>query len=138
MLPVMDEIGIDVACVGNHDYVKKQKFNLKQDFGIEALQSLVNKQKVSFPWLLSNLFGKETKKPIAPGVEYYILNKNGLKIGFMGLIESDWVQTQNNIEPGEYIFEDFNLCAKRLIQFFKSNGCDLIIALTHMRNYNDM
>jgi 2',3'-cyclic-nucleotide 2'-phosphodiesterase (5'-nucleotidase family) len=56
----------------------------------------------------------------------------------MGLIEIDWVQTQSAIQPGEFIYEDYVDCAKRLVKLFKSMGCDLIIALTHMRNHNDM
>ena len=27
--------------------------------------------------------------------------------------------------------------AKKLVEFFKNHNCDVIIALTHMRNYND-
>ncbi len=56
----------------------------------------------------------------------------------MGLIEYDWVLTQSAIKPTEYIYEDFIDVAKKKVIYFKNEKCDMIIALTHMRNYNDM
>ena len=65
--------------------------------------------------------------------------KNGLKIGLMGLIEYDWIAImKSNLAPEDYKFIDYNEKASELIRFFKSEKCDIIIALTHMRNYNDM
>jgi 2',3'-cyclic-nucleotide 2'-phosphodiesterase (5'-nucleotidase family) len=87
---------------------------------------------------LSNLFNSKNEKPLPPGVEFYILDHDGIRFGFMGLIEYDWVLTQNTIKPCDYIYQDFIIKAKSLVQFFKSQNCDIIIALTHMRNYNDM
>ena len=34
--------------------------------------------------------------------------------------------------------EEFFKVAKKLTLYFQQENCDLIIALTHMRNYNDM
>jgi 5'-nucleotidase len=55
----------------------------------------------------------------------------------MGLIEYDWIATINSIKKENFIFVDFIVKAKELSKFFKENGCDFIIALTHMRTYND-
>lgn len=55
----------------------------------------------------------------------------------MGLIEHDWVLTQNTIKPGEFLYIDFIQKGKGLVEFFKKENCDLIIAMTHMRSYND-
>ena len=50
----------------------------------------------------------------------------------MGLAEKEWLDMLNYEE--DFIqFEDFILCANRLCQLFKENSCDIIIALTHMR-----
>lgn len=137
MVPILDNLNIDVACIGNHDYVITiLKLNYK-DFGIESLEELVQSTKVKFPWLLSNLYDSKTKRPLTPGTEYHIMEVNGLKIGFMGLIEYDWVLTQNKIKPTDYIYEDYIIKGKQLVKLFKENNCDIIIALTHMRTYND-
>lgn len=55
----------------------------------------------------------------------------------MGLIEFDWITTINSIKKENFIFIDFIVKAKELSKFFQENGCDFIIALTHMRTYND-
>lgn len=55
----------------------------------------------------------------------------------MGLIEYDWVLTQNKIKPSDYEYVDFIDKARELTKLLKSENCDVIIALTHMRNYND-
>lgn len=77
-------------------------------------------------------------KPIFPGVEYYILTHDEIKIGFMGLIELDWLVSQSTVKPEYYVYKDFIECGKKLVEFFQKEKCDLIIALTHMRNYNDV
>ena len=55
----------------------------------------------------------------------------------MGLIEFEWIETLNKIDKNSYIYYDFVEKGKELCKFFKSEKCDFIIALTHMRNYND-
>lgn len=55
----------------------------------------------------------------------------------MGLIEEDWVLIQNNLKSCQYEYEDFILKGKELVEYFKEEQCDVIIALTHMRTYND-
>ena len=55
----------------------------------------------------------------------------------MGLIEYDWVATQPSMKPSEFVFEEFIKKGRDLVKFFKSEKCDIIIALTHMRNNND-
>ena len=67
------------------------------------MKELVESTNVRFPWLLSNLYDVKTKQPLCPGTEYYIHEINGVKIGFMGLIEYDWVLTQNKIKQDEII-----------------------------------
>lgn len=55
----------------------------------------------------------------------------------MGLIELEWVETQNNIDRGDYTYIDYVEKAEELIALFKAENCDLIVAVTHMRTYNE-
>ncbi|CAG8524516.1 10495_t:CDS:2 [Acaulospora colombiana] len=55
MVPAMNNLGIDAACFGNHDF----------DFGLPTLEELVGM--TSFPWILSNVLDSESGKPIAGG-----------------------------------------------------------------------
>jgi 5'-nucleotidase len=41
----------------------------------------------NFPWLLSNVFDTTTQAPLAKGKEYVIVERAGLKIGVIGLVE---------------------------------------------------
>ena len=46
MVPVLNDLGTDVACVGNHDL----------DFGVKQFRNLA--EQCSFPWLLANVLGR--------------------------------------------------------------------------------
>lgn len=56
----------------------------------------------------------------------------------MGLAEEEWLGLVTEIDPNILDYEDFVDCAKRLCLLFKKEKCDLIVALTHMRNPNDL
>ncbi|CAI2363335.1 unnamed protein product [Moneuplotes crassus] len=125
MIPFLDKVGIDVTCVGNHDF----------DFGVYEFTLL--KDKTNFPWLLSNVWDSKTKKIFGDCTDHHIMEHQGFKIGFIGLAELEWLGVCPYIEEEDYDYEDFVKCARRWCEDLKSQGCDLIIALTHMRVKND-
>lgn len=56
----------------------------------------------------------------------------------MGLAEEDWLETITEIDMSIVHYEAFSKCGKDLAHYLKDSlGCDLIIALTHMRVPND-
>jgi len=125
MITPVNEFKVDVACLGNHDF----------DLDVEILSSHI--KKCNFPWLLSNVVDPRTQKPFGGGQEYHILYRQGLKIGFIGLAEYDWLVLLR-FPSDHLIYEDFVDCAKRLTKFLREEqGCDMVIALTHMRTHND-
>lgn len=70
--------------------------------------------------------------------EYQIVKRPGWRIGLIGLAEYGWMASLNTIDIDEVIFEDYVDCADRLsIMLRKEYGCNVIIALTHMRVPND-
>lgn len=76
MTPVLNELNVDMACYGNHDF----------DFGEEQLIEL--SKQTNFPWTLANAIGQdEAGKPrlLAEASEYLIREVRGYKIGFFGL-----------------------------------------------------
>ena len=126
MIKPANDFRIDVACFGNHEF----------DIDINTLEGFI--KRTNFPWILSNVKDSKTHKPLAGGHEFFILNKHGLKLGFVGLAEEDWLHLINFGED-EMIFEDFVSCSKRLTKILtEEHKCDLIIALTHMRSHNDV
>ena len=126
MVPILNSCQIEVACMGNHDF----------DFGVENLEKLVSQTK--FPWLLSNVKFIPTNRNLAEGKSFHTIHRGGRKIGFMGLVEWEWMQTLSTIDEHDIEYEDFIIAARRLAKILREKEkCDVVIALTHMRVPND-
>lgn len=106
------------------------------DHGLDVLDKWVEKTK--FPWLMSNVVDNETGRPLGGGLITYILNHGNKKIGFVGLVEKEWLDTLPTIDQKEVTFLDYVKAGNQLADQLRREGCDLIIALTHMRTPNDM
>ncbi|XP_028037737.1 protein 5NUC isoform X2 [Bombyx mandarina] len=126
MVPVLNEIGTQCAVFGNHDF----------DFGLEVLSGLVAQCK--FPWLMSNVIDNETGRPLGDGRITHPYIANGHKIGLIGLVEQEWLETLATINPEEVTFIDFLQAGSKLASQLKQEGCEYVIALTHMRTPNDI
>lgn len=61
---------------------------------------------------------------------------NGIKIGLIGLGEREWLACVNTLPPN-LIYRSASEVARELIPQLRSEGADIIIALTHMREPND-
>eukprot|EP00930_Biecheleria_cincta_P053304 TRINITY_DN3872_c0_g3_i1.p1 TRINITY_DN3872_c0_g3~~TRINITY_DN3872_c0_g3_i1.p1 ORF type:complete len:1558 (+),score=276.45 TRINITY_DN3872_c0_g3_i1:65-4738(+) len=125
MVPVLNNIGVDVAVVGNHDF----------DHGLAELEDMT--AKTDFPWLCSNCKDKATGNPLGKSALTWTTVCGGRKVGFMGLVEQEWLVTLGTINQDDVVFEDFCACAKWLAKDLRSQGCELIVAITHMRVPND-
>ena len=65
-----------------------------------------------------------------------ITTSNGIKVGFIGLGEREWLDTINSLPPNiEY--RSATAVAKELVPQLREQGAELIVALTHMREPND-
>ncbi|XP_023711596.1 mannosylglucosyl-3-phosphoglycerate phosphatase isoform X2 [Cryptotermes secundus] len=126
MVPVLNECGTHCAVFGNHDF----------DFGLEVLSDWVSQ--TNFPWLMSNVIDQETGRPLGDGRITHVVDWNGKRIGLVGLVEQEWLDTLGNINPEEVTFLDFIEAGRKLGAQLKQEGCDYVIALTHMRNPNDV
>ncbi|KAK9456784.1 Metallo-dependent phosphatase-like protein [Dipodascopsis uninucleata] len=119
-----DHIGIDIAVYGNHDF----------DFGVDQLIHLKNK--CDFPWMIANVY--HNNKPIAEAVPYVIKEVSGIKIGFIGLVEPEWLETINSLPP-DLEYRPFTEVGLELATKLRNeDNCDMIVAVTHMREPNDL
>ncbi|KAJ1972857.1 hypothetical protein H4R33_007037 [Dimargaris cristalligena] len=127
MVPVLNALNMDVACYGNHDF----------DFGVDVLEKL--SQQCNFPWLLSNVLDAETGDTVAHARRWHLIEHNSLKIGIIGIVEPEWLETLPSLPP-TFQYHDFIATAKELSARLRSPeyGVDLVIALTHMRLPNDV
>ncbi|KAM0668888.1 hypothetical protein ACQRIU_002450 [Beauveria bassiana] len=128
MIPVLNAIGTDVACVGNHDL----------DFGVKQFESLA--EKCNFPWLIANVLDPALGKDVPLGnakPTHMMTSSNGIKIGVIGLGEREWLATINSLPP-DLIYKSASATAKELIPKLKADGAEIIICLSHMREPNDV
>ncbi|XKL59322.1 hypothetical protein PGB90_000338 [Kerria lacca] len=125
MSQILNEVGTHCAVFGNHDF----------DFGLEILAERVAETK--FPWLMSNVFDNETGRPLGDGKITHVIDWNGKRIGLIGLVELEWIDTIPTLNADELTFIDFVDVAQKLGKQLKGEGCDYVIALTHMRTRND-
>ncbi|KAI9684356.1 MAG: hypothetical protein M1829_002166 [Trizodia sp. TS-e1964] len=128
MIPVLNGIGTDVACVGNHDL----------DFGVTQFRYLADR--CSFPWLLANVLDPALGENVSLGScqKSVILEaSNGMKVGVIGLVEKEWLDTINSLPPN-LVFKSASEIAKDLVPSLRAAGADIIVAVTHMREPNDI
>ncbi|TDL27236.1 Metallo-dependent phosphatase [Rickenella mellea] len=129
MVPVINELRPDVSLTGNHDF----------DFGYPHLSKLIDD--TTFPWLLSNVMDTETSRTPQHLQEFIVLERSGLKIGVIGLVEKEWIGTVSSW-PANFQWRDMTEVgmelSKRLRDPSGEYKCDVIVALTHCRIPNDL
>lgn len=78
---ILNQLHIAAACLGNHDF----------DFGMPQLGKLI--RQTNFPWILSNVLDEkdQTADPVIK--RYLVMEQEDLRIGIIGLVEKEWIQT---------------------------------------------
>ena len=66
-----------------------------------------------------------------------MMERNGVKIGFMGLVEDEWIETLGDVEPEDVGYRDFVEMGQELAQKLLADGAQLIVAITHMLRASD-
>ncbi|DAA76892.1 TPA_exp: putative 5'-nucleotidase [Trichophyton benhamiae CBS 112371] len=135
MVPVLNNLGIDLACYGNHDF----------DFGESRLLELSGK--TNFPWILSNVVhATPHKNPdshvrdgslLALAQEYVVKTMGQYKIGFIGLAGTDWPSNCQHLPPARFL-SPAEVAHKLAVRLRTVEGCDFVIAVTHMRLAEDL
>ena len=127
MVVPFNSLNVDISCVGNHEV----------DMGIEHAKSLI--AKTNCPWILSNIIQKDSGKQFCDVEPFHIIERDGFKIGFLGFAEAEWFdQFKPEIDISELEYIDFNDSLKKYSQILKEeHGCDLVMALNHVRVPDD-
>jgi 5'-nucleotidase/UDP-sugar diphosphatase len=131
-LRLMKKMGYDVVAIGNHEF----------DLGVENLGKIVQSGKTKGdipPLVLSNIqFNpSEVEDDLLKSLyedntvsKSHILNYNGLKIGFFGLMGLDAADVAPFVRPAA--FTDRIIAAKETAAFLKeSQKVDIVICLSH-------
>ncbi|WP_422723657.1 bifunctional metallophosphatase/5'-nucleotidase [Heyndrickxia acidiproducens] len=133
-IEVMNQIGFDVATVGNHEF----------DEGTAEMLRLINGgysektgdfEGANFPYVAANVVYKDTEKPVLP--PYVIKKVNGQKIGFIGVVtkRTPEVVLPSGVKDVAFLdeAESINKAAAEL----RKKGIHSIIVLAHVPSYSD-
>ena len=127
MVHALNTLKIDCACFGNHE------FDFDDFTHTQKLTKACN-----FPWVLANITYKNTTKLLGDGKPYIIKEHLGMKIGVFGVAGSDWMGILNDSYEDILQYESCFECGNRMAKYLRQSlRCDLVIALTHMRNASD-
>ncbi|MDI6870635.1 MAG: 5'-nucleotidase C-terminal domain-containing protein [Bacillota bacterium] len=113
-------IGYDAAAIGNHEF----------DWGIDALRARLSEAK--FPFLSANIFLKATGQRPEWAKPYAIFERNGVKVGVIGLttVQTPYITLPANVESLE--FRDPVALANSLIPEVKGQGAQIVVLLAHI------
>jgi len=66
-----------------------------------------------------------------------VIQKAGIKIGFIGIAEKEWINILKNLEV-DIVYQNYKRTAAEYAKRLREQeGCEYIIALTHMRVAHD-
>ncbi|KAG8529698.1 uncharacterized protein KY384_005179 [Bacidia gigantensis] len=108
------------------------------DFGVPQFEYL--SKQCNFPWLLANVLDPALGEDVslANCAKYKIIeSSNKIKIGVIGLGEREWLETINSLPPN-LIYLSASETAKKLVPEMRAAGAEIIVALTHQRDPNDI
>ncbi|WP_426451407.1 5'-nucleotidase C-terminal domain-containing protein [Paenibacillus sp. S-38] len=121
----MAEVDYDAAAIGNHEF----------DFGRDVL--IENIKKAEFPILGANIIDDKTGKRVEWAQPYAIVEKDGLKIGIIGLATPQTKTTTKSTNIEGLTFADPVPYAKELAAELRAQGADLVIVTSHLPGEQD-
>lgn len=127
MVPALNTLNTTIACLGNHDL----------DFGVEQFQHLA--AQCQFPWLCANVLDPALGQNVPLGHckrTHMLTSSNGIKIGVIGLVEREWLDTINSLPPNlKYL--SASATAAELAPKLREDGAEIVIVVSHQREPND-
>ncbi len=120
VVEVYNKMGYNAMTVGNHEF----------DWGIESV--LESMETANYPLVAANIYDKETNQPVDWAEPYTIVEKNGLKIGVIGLATPQTLEAAKLEFIENYDFKDPIEIANQLVPEVKEAGADLVLLLTHI------
>lgn len=121
----LKSVGIEASAVGNHEF----------DWGADRIANWAKDG--NFDFLASNIYDKNTGKAVTWAKPYKIVEKDGVKIGLVGLATPETVYKVKAENVKDVEFRDPIEAAKEWAKVARENGADVVIALTHLGSTQD-
>ena len=122
---VFKEIGIELSAVGNHEF----------DWGIDRITNWA--EDGGFSFVCTNIYDKRTSQPVDWAEPFAIIEKEGVKVGFIGMATPSTAYKTLKANVVNYEFRDPVEVMTEWVPKVKDAGADLIIALTHLGAFQD-
>jgi 2',3'-cyclic-nucleotide 2'-phosphodiesterase (5'-nucleotidase family) len=121
----MNYLGYDAMAPGNHEF----------DWGFPTMKEMLKDAK--FPILCANIIDEKSGKIPAPFTPYAIFERDGVKIGIIGLLTPDTVNMSNprNLAGLKFLKPDGPV--RQYMEELKTRGVKVIGLLSHMGVYDD-
>ena len=107
MTYALNQLKIDAACFGNHEF----------DYEHEHTVELTRQS--NFPWLLGNIRFTDTNELLGFGKQYEIIQRGGLKIGIFGVAGEDWIGILAEFAEGELTYFDHIEYSNNMCKYLK-------------------
>ena len=119
------EAGLELSAVGNHEF----------DWGIDRITKWAEDGELTF--VCTNIYDIRTNEPVDWAEPFVIIEKAGVKVGFVGLAtpETAYKALKANVE--NYDFKDPVATLVSWVPKVKAAGADIVIALTHLGSFQD-
>jgi len=122
---VFKEMGIELSAVGNHEF----------DWGVDRISKWA--EDGGFTFVCTNIYDKRTDQPVDWAEPFAIIEKEGVKVGFIGLATPETAYKTLKANVVNYEFRDPVEIITEWVPKAKDAGADIIIALTHLGSFQD-
>ncbi|MFC5367815.1 bifunctional metallophosphatase/5'-nucleotidase [Salinirubrum litoreum] len=119
---VLNTVQPDADVIGNHEF----------DYGLQEIDNVTRDSE--FPWLASNLVNSTTGEPFSGTENYTVVERDGVKVGFIGLVDRGATYGKTNIDfAAEGItLEDYTQDGPETARYLKQQkDVDVVVALAH-------
>ncbi|WP_051623632.1 5'-nucleotidase C-terminal domain-containing protein [Clostridium hydrogeniformans] len=123
---MLKSMNIEASAIGNHEF----------DWGYNLISKWAKEG--NFDFLATNIYDKNTNKPVEWAKPYKVVEKDGVKIGFIGLStpETAFKTKPDNVKNFE--FKNPSEAAKTWVKHLKEvEKVNAIVALTHIGSFQD-
>eukprot|EP01026_Neomeris_dumetosa_P062229 TRINITY_DN58818_c0_g1_i8.p1 TRINITY_DN58818_c0_g1~~TRINITY_DN58818_c0_g1_i8.p1 ORF type:complete len:529 (-),score=75.73 TRINITY_DN58818_c0_g1_i8:338-1924(-) len=115
----LNQLYIDAMTLGNHEF----------DFGPDALADYV--EDVNFPVLSCNMEANGHTRLGNTVKKYVVKQIDGVNVGILG-VTTEYTNVAKAANPEPVYFTDYMTAVRQCAQELKSQGVEIIIALTHL------
>ncbi|MFC6725602.1 bifunctional metallophosphatase/5'-nucleotidase, partial [Halobium palmae] len=119
---VLNEVDPAADVIGNHEF----------DYGYDEISNVTDASR--FPWLATNVVNSTTGEPFDGTENYTIVERDGVRVGFVGLVDRDATYGKTNIDFSERgaTVENVSETGPEAARYLKNRrNVDVVVALAH-------